>query len=529
MRSASVIGIRDETVNGGMDTRPKRPRRRFPPLVPALAAGFTGGLLALIASTQTISQRLVFMLLTVLLLGYSAAEIARVRRVHPDRWLLNPAVVASVLVFCLSFGVGNVLFFLPADTLEIVGLVPDVSPAMVKMMWLVLVGAIGMWLGYWSPLAAGLGRGRYQRAASRWFGRSDVPRRFALPVLVVLSLASRLVQIKLGVFGYSGSHERQVELGSITQYLGMGAALGSVALVVASLRYFADRSRLSSRLWFAAILAVELGFGALSGFKSQMAIPFVIAGVCSYLESGRLPRLWLAGFVASLVLAYAVIEPFRMERATDPSFEGTSMSEILDTFIAAKTHESARPEQGSVWIAMLARSTLTYAGSLGVSYRDEHEELPEGSPEFLGNIFLAPAYAFIPRSIWKSKPVGDLGLWYTQVVVGRDVPSSTAMSPVTYLYFAGGAIAVFVGFFGFGVLYRLLFFLVRPDRGAGRALVYLVLLMNLANVSSAVDGVVVVLCRSLPLAVLLQYVVYARPMRRPHRPIHDTGAEVRGA
>ena len=88
------------------------------------------------------------------------------------------------------------------------------------------------------------------------------------------------------------------------------------------------------------------------------------------------------------------------------------------------------------------------------------------------------------------------------------------MSPVTYLYFAGGAIAVFIGFFCFGVLYRVLFFLVRPDAGAGRALVYLALVMNLANVGSAVDGVLVFLVRTLPLALVLQHLVYARPRRR---------------
>src|SRR3546814_15261390 len=79
-----------------------------------------------------------------------------------------------------------------------------------------------------------------------------------------------------------------------------------------------------------------------------------------------------------------------------------------------------------------------------------------GSPTFLTNIALSPAYAFIPRVIWKEKPSGDLGLWYTHVVMGLGSYSSTAMGPVTYLYFAGGALAVFVGFMGFGILQKVL-------------------------------------------------------------------------
>lgn len=486
-----------------------RARRRAPPLIPALATGATGGVLALLSATGMLGPRAVFSSLTLLLLIYLGFEIARVRRVHADQWLLYPPVIASVLTFGLSFGLGNVLFFLPSETIELVGLVPDVTPAMVKLMWLALLGAIGMWLGYWLPVASRLASPAVQRAVSRWFSVSDKPRNLALPILVSLGFATRLLQIKLGVFGYSSSYDRLIEMGSITQYLAMGASLGAAALIVSSLGYFSERPSRSMRAWFVCVLALEVVFGLLSGFKSQVAMPFVIVGVCKYLHSGVLPKVWLIWFFAAVIFSYIAIEPFRAAKNSS-DFRGTSAAEIIDLFIDSRGDDVAVNRSTPVWVSFIARGSLSYVGSLGVSYRDEFEDLPAGSPDFIRNIAMAPAYAFVPKLIWRNKPAGNLGLWYTQVVVGNDINSSTAMGPVTYLFFAGGAVAVFVGFLFFGIVQKILVLLIRPTEGSARALVYLSILPTISNIDSAVDGTVVSVFRMIPLLFLLQYFLYQR-------------------
>jgi hypothetical protein len=50
--------------------------------------------------------------------------------------------------------------------------------------------------------------------------------------------------------------------------------------------------------------------------------------------------------------------------------------------------------------------------------------------------------------------LANLGLWYNQVVMEKDNFSSTAMGPFAYLYFAGGPLAVFLGFFCVGIVQR---------------------------------------------------------------------------
>ena len=485
-------------------------RRHLPLLTPAVAAASVGSVLALLSSLDVLSQRGLFTAMTLLLLAYLAAELSRLRRVHPQRWLINPVAMASFLTFGLSFGVSNVLFFLPPETIGAVGLVPDVTPAMVKLMWLVLLGAIAMWLGYWSPLAARLSGAGMQRRASRWIRKSPRPRALAVPLLLLTAVAARLLQVRLGVFGYSSSHEQLSALGGITQYLGMLASLGLLALVLAALTYFWQPGSARNKGWLVAALVIEVAFGLLSGFKSQVAMPFVIVGICQYVRNGRLPATWIAGFLVALVFAYGVIEPFRNAIRADGGGQ-RSFAQIAGTMATAQSgHDTERAGDAPTWVKILARSSLTLDGSVGIEYKDSREAMPEGSPKFLTNMLLAPAYAWIPRIIWTEKPVGNLGLWYTRVVMKRNVLSATASGPFTYLYFAGGILAVMVFFGLLGIVHRVFFFLLTPSEKPAGALIFFAMLQTLTNVPTALDGMLVDMFRTLPLLVLLQFALFRR-------------------
>ena len=109
-------------------------------------------------------------------------------------------------------------------------------------------------------------------------------------ILVIISLASRLIAIRLGVYGYSSEIDQLSELGGVTQYLSMTQGLGKLALMVVALRYFSPAERSSHLvLWFWGLLGYEIIFGFLSGFKSQVVMPVIILGVAMYMRRGRLP------------------------------------------------------------------------------------------------------------------------------------------------------------------------------------------------------------------------------------------------
>lgn len=487
----------------------------FSPLTLALLVGAAGVLLALLNVLGVLGSQHAFFALTALVLVYLGLEVSRLRRVYPDRWLLNPVVLCSFMTFVLGYGVTNVLFFLPKNELELVGLVPEVTPAMVKLMGLVLLGAVAMWLGYWSPFAARLSsRGSVDRFKSRFLPKTDVLRSWTLPGLFAVSLIARLVQVRLGVFGYSATYEQLIAMGSVTQYLAMGSGLGKLALVLAAFQFFRRRSSLLARQWFYGLLVVEVAFGFLSGFKSAVVMPFVIAAFCQYLQTGRVSKNWFILVLIGMSAAYAVIEPFRAARNESSAFRGTSLDSIVNTMIgAAGSSVGDTTEQVGTLLSVASRSNLSYIGSFGIDFADRHPSLPAGSPDFLGDLFLAPLHALVPRFIWSSKPLGTLGLWYNQVVMGMSHFSSTAMGPFTYLYFAGGFVAVLLGFFFLGIVQRSLFFLLQPGFSVAGGSVFLGMLATVVSIDSSFNSLIISLCRELPLLLLVQFLLFRRRVR----------------
>ena len=482
----------------------------------ALIVGLAGCIVGMLVELEAFTPQSALVVCTVLLLAYLAVETYRLHRIFPERCLLNPAVLCSVVTFTLGFGVTNILYFLPEEVLSAVGQAPEVTPSMGKLMLLVLVGAMAMWLGYWSPLAANLSGWLSKR---KWLNRvlrhEFSPRVWVLPVLVLVSLASRLIQISLGVYGYSADQDRLIETASIRQYFNMTDGLGKLALVIAALRYYSPYPAARTTAWLVGLLAYEICFGFLSGFKSEVVMPLVIIGSCKYLRLGLVPWRLIALLPVAIIAAYAVIEPFRAARYEETRFRGTSLTSIAETVLVAAVAEpgaTVDAEQVGTALQFLSRTTMTYIASLGIEFADARS-LPEGSPAFMQDIFAAPFYALIPRALWESKETSRHGLWYRTEVIGIGGPdeiTSVAMSPFTYLYFAGGGIAVALGFLALGILQRAWAERFLVAGSAGALMVFLVGVRLFAIPDNVFYSLIVDSLRLVPAALALQYVIYWR-------------------
>lgn len=479
----------------------------------ALLFGCGGLLVAWLQSAELLSIRLSYAALTLLLLYFLWLQVNAIRRRHSQRWLLNPAVVSAVMLFTLGYGVTNVLFFLPPETIRFLGLVPEVDPAMVTHQYLVLLGAVMMYLGYWSPMANDLVRPRAViRFQRRFLPSSQVIHPFAIPILMGVAFMARLFAMSQGLYGYGGvySAERVAETAAYSQYLALLGELGKLALVIAALQYFSPSgARLGAR-WFWAALVIEIFFGFLSGMKSAVAMPIVIAGIALYLRRGVVAWRWIALTFAVIMVAYVVIEPFRVLRHQ----EGGALTSVdatvsvLQRALEVDLEDSSGSHGGSTFLSVLSRVNYSYIGSHGIEFADEYEALPAGSPAFLEDLLLAPLHAVIPRFIWDSKPLGTLGRWYNQVVIGNDFVNSVGMGPFAYLYFAGGYLAVAVVFFFLGLLQRVLWFRLTPWQSLSGAVIMLVLLGTVANIDSAVNGTIINLIRDGILVLIVMRLVF---------------------
>jgi hypothetical protein len=505
-----------EWIGRGWDTRPERQilQIRQKNLVIWVCCLLFVVVTAVYLATKAswITRDMCLVSFSMILLGYLAFEINLLRRTYVNlSWLINPVVLASFITFILQFGVTNILYFLPEDILTGVGLSSKVTEAMNFLMVLVLLGAFAMWRGYWSRLRTSVSKIVSNNSEiNKILKRSYQLRPFFLAICVGLSLLSRLWEIWMGVYGYSSEHILLYDMAKYTQYLTLGESLGKVALTGVALQYYSQEARKLPALVLYALLTYEVLFGFLSGFKSQIGMPFIIVGLCKFYQQRKFP-VWVVGAVCiGIIVGYMVIEPFRIVRYQDPGFEGRTVSGIYRSMLNRDiSYEPTTDDLLSIVLKFFGRNNLTYIGSLGIEYADAGP-LPDGSPDFLGNIFLAPVHAIVPRIIWAGKPYHDIGWWYTRVVLGYDYSlTSIGMSPFTYLYFAGGIVSVFLGFFAVGIVQGLwwdVFF----RKGSGSALLFFGMLGTLTVIDSAFDGFLVALFRMTPLLLIVQYGLFRK-------------------
>ena len=451
---------------------------------------------------------------TLLLLGYLSVEIRNQWIREKQLFWINPVVLASIFTFALAFGFSNILYLMPEEIqASAENFQPLATLGVNQLMLLVVLGACAMWLGYSSGVGRNMGLMLQQSSVLRkWMSSSFLVNRYSLFACIAISLIARLLTIKLGLYGYSSTYDLLIAGASYREYLTMAESLGKLALVVAAMKCFSSpRSALSDVLLLGLVLGYEVAFGFISGFKSLVVMPFIIVGIVYYTKRNRLPLWLIAAVVVAFIVAYAVIEPFRAESKV-VGFDGTSTVSIVSTLTSAIANDTG--ERPPTWLRIFARINLTYVASVGIEYA-ANNHLPAGSPEFLDDILLAPAHAFIPRLLWGSKSLNNSGFWYANEVMGYGMftnVGSFAMSPFTYLNFAGGPLAVILGFLLVGILQRGLFDGFRHFGGGG-LIVLLGLLNTLVNIDNAFNIFLVSIIRYLPILVIVQYVL----MQRPHR------------
>jgi hypothetical protein len=304
-----------------------------------------------------------------------------------------------------------------------------------------------------------------------------------------------------------------VELAGVTQYLTFGADLGKFALLGLALASFAGTGDTATRVLLVFSLVLETGFGFMSGFKYQVLAPFLIFGFCRYAVRGRLPRGFTAGMIVLLALSYLVIEPFRAYRYGSDAFEGRDLSSIGTVMIEQLRDGETRditeePLAKIYFLGLLRRTSNLPDAALSIQYKRD-SELPEDAPAFLGDILLAPVYSVVPRLLWPSKPVFNLGRWYAINLLGAPLDTTTAasISPIGYLYLAGGGVAVVAGFLLLGLIQRGLAECFSGE-SAGAIVMLLCLAPAFAVLESSLSVVLTSLIRTIPLLLLGQYIFF---------------------
>jgi hypothetical protein len=459
------------------------------------------------------SGELRFFLLTLLLITYVSWEMYLCFLKEKWNVIVAPPVLASILTFVLSFGVTNYQF-LGGDLSRqfFLLLSPDPFAWLNKALFCAILAAFFMWRGY------NLFFGRLIGASlRRWLRKKGLVRkslRIRWEVLffcLVASLFARFLQIKLGLFGYNSDQESLYGLAAYKQFFDLFAGLGVLALMGLALSYFSREG--GSRKYLLGMLILVLGmetlFGFLSGFKSLAILPCVLVGLCYYICTSKIPISGIIGTVVLLLASYQIIEPYRSIRHNDQGFDNRSMDSILGEMVGVVRSSDTGKSSISYIDRIMERSNYTLFAGISIAAEDKGRVNEQVSPDFLGNILKAPATAFIPRFFWSSKPLNNSGYWYNTEILKSPKSNTTSvgMSPVGYLYFAGGIVGVVLGFTLIGVTQRFLFEAFALSGGGGWV-VYLVLLQALVVINHDVGTIFTSFLRYLPIMILAQYFLF---------------------
>ncbi len=467
-------------------------------------------LLVQFGSSGWVPEENMFVFFSLFVVGFGVIGTLWFRKLYGKGYLLNPLVLSSLYVFVIGFGVSNYVLFTATDAVDYY-LGADAYVYLNKAMILTVFAMVSLWAGYRSGAGTWLAGKWDSSVMARRFLRREYQLDYrVIMVFIILSFSCRLLQVRFRLFGYTSTIDEWIRLAAFAQWLHAGATLGLLSLLVVSLAWFKRPSDKHAMYLMVFLLTYESVFGFMLGQKSAVVMPLAITGVAYYYTRHRFPwKAFLAG-IALLYMAYVVIEPFRRLRYEDPDFQSGSLVAIASNVInAGKSYErDSAIDIFKSQIAMRVNSTLMAACS--VKYMDENG-LNQDAPEFLRNLILSPLHAVVPRFLWSTKPMETTGQWFNIEVLGApaDAVSASAMTPVGYLYFTGGAYAICIGFFLIGILqqWAAVSF---SGKGSGSEVIYFCLLGTLVQLDNSVNAIFLYTARNLLLATGIQYFLFKR-------------------
>jgi hypothetical protein len=358
--------------------------------------------------------------------------------------------VFMTLVAFLEFGIAPLASFADPSTLflQLHGDTSTLYPAL----QIVILGMVAFWLG------AELARSRKRARAVQGPPPVQAAGRSTLTLglggfLYAASFAVKVYMMRAGMYSFLGSLNVYYTHLAQAQIFMTISSFGFDALILFTIEaYFHPGDEF--RKWaFRAVFASECFWGLFSGMKSALLINFMAVALVASLATKKLRLRWLAVAILGLIVIYPLVNRYREVSSRTSSDESTRFSAASQAMqeAAERSAEQERTARGylqSGWSASVERVNMLACVALIMSYKDQAYRL-EGDER----LWMLPIWAFVPRFIWRDKPVLDVGAKVTQVMTGgANATSSTAITIPGDLYLRyNGIIGILGGMFALGL------------------------------------------------------------------------------
>jgi hypothetical protein len=265
----------------------------------------------------------------------------------------------------------------------------------------------------------------------------------------LVSSAANLYRLHEHLFYYAESFIKYHQHLAAAQVLSSISQFGTYALVLAAVeRYFhpADSRR---RVLFEVIFVSQCFWGLISGMKSLLLWNFLLVALISSLVRKKFRLGWILVAVSVLILIYPVSNQYRL-LIRDEGVEISSTSSASRAFGTALSGAVSGQSGTDDWLDNGARYTIDRLDLLQ-SVSDIIWLGPRlTTVRTIENWWMLPFYPFVPRFLWPSKPVEDVGLEFGLALNGN-VQTAAAITYPGDLYVELGSPGIVVGMFLLGV------------------------------------------------------------------------------
>jgi hypothetical protein len=421
--------------------------------------------------------------------------------------LFEIPVYTTVAAF-LMFGAAPLVCFLDPATI-IRNLHGDTS-LFYPALQIVIAGMVAFWLG------SGIARSKKQAPAALDLASlpGSAPRHLTLAFgacLYLAGLVAKVYMLRSGMYQYLQSGEvisarlAEVQVWNVIERFGFYAL---IVFIIEAYYHPADKVR-AALFW--TVLGSECFWGLISGMKRPLLESLLVVGLVSSMAGRKLRIRWFALVILALIAIYPLINQYRVITGGATTEFGTASEAMRGAAAQAGSRAgTAGRWLASGWSSSVSRLNMTQSVALLLYYQDRSYML-QGDER----LWMIPFYPFVPRFIWRGKPVEDMGIRFTKLL---RLPGG-ATSPTTpgELYVLHGGIAgVLVGMFLIGLTAQWLTNPVKLCCSKRNLFIYACVFFAVANSEVDFFAYSTVLIRTFVIAQVLASIIYG-PAGKPSR------------
>ncbi len=373
-----------------------------------------------------------------------------------------------------------------------------------KAMFLVVLGFAAFWVGSWAMSR----HSEFRFHAESRFTSDRVL--LGSIAMLVIGASMKALLWKLGLSSYLSDDGLRTSALPMIQWLGSAASLLLGSLIISTIEYLGKGStKTGIRVVFWLSLTLSLGFGIISGMKSEILAPLVCVVLAVGIARGRFPRSAVA-LPLLLVLIYPFVTAYRNNlnsgyRSQSSTADG--LADVLKKSFADVVSTNTSAGDGPLSVGFQSTTDrLSLLNSVRGAIGLPSPSLVNGDER----LWMAPFYPFVPRAIWKSKPVLNKGQRFS-VALGLSRETSTAITPIADLYMIGGTFAVALGMLIYGVVLQLCMNWIGKGFSEKGLFFYLTVLLPMIDLELDVFSIITYSISAMLIALLVSKLVYGGP------------------